>query len=331
MAVLPQDDEDYFPTRQMLEYVLVRIIAFSKIMLRITVCSKQAAVFYFDRVKRGESHWMSLMPYALLSRMCSLCTVLLQHSTSWYTCLNRFLPQLQLKGLNFLPLGYDLPHDLEEWLDLKNMDNFGRFDWLRKKNIKVDLSMLEDDECGTFGQILGYITKINEEKDDIEEVFSSSEIPNETLVIRTVPKIDSGEAVSRDNLHLLAGHKTYSGEPISRGGMLVQATDKIDHGEAISQDSVRILNEFQKKIRSDPNASHYFGKVTNLETLTDFIDKEELYRNDEDKRSLTNHLSFMQWQTLKSSLIKVCNALSKSRIVEKKLKKVWKEKCLDCI
>ncbi|KOB70330.1 Uncharacterized protein OBRU01_15483 [Operophtera brumata] len=321
MAVLPKDDE-YFPTRQMLEYVLVRIIAFSKIMLRIYVCSKRAAVFYLDRVKRGESHWMSLMPYALLSRMCSLSTVLLHHSTSWYACLYHYLTQLQSKGLKFLPSDYDLPADLDKWLDLKNIDNFGRFNWSQKKNINAHITMLDIEEHNTFDNILGYISKINEET----ELKS-----NETLVLSTVPTTDDGEAVSRDELLLTSAPEIDHGVAISRESLHVQpAAAKMDR-EAISQESINILNKFQKKISSDFKVTHYFGKVTNQKSLTDFIDKEEMYRNDGDERSLTCHLSFMQWQSLKSSLIKACDALSRSRKVEKKLQKVWKEKCLDCV
>ncbi|XP_047990149.1 uncharacterized protein LOC125229371 [Leguminivora glycinivorella] len=118
---LPADDEDYLPTKQMLQYIMIRLITFAKIMVRVCVCSKQASIFYLDRIKCGEGHWMSLMPYAALSRVWSLCTVLLRSACTWYARLRPWLDKLQLKGVHFLPDHYNLPADLEDWLDLKTL------------------------------------------------------------------------------------------------------------------------------------------------------------------------------------------------------------------
>lgn len=323
IAILPNGD-DYYPTRQMLEYVLVRIIAFSKIMLRVCVCSKQAAVFYFDRVKRGESHWMSLVPYALLSRVCSFCTVLLYHATSWYASLYMYLIELQPKGLNFLPPHYELPDDLSKWLDLENMDNFGRFKWSQKKRVNVDMSALDEEEFNTFDNILGFIKNIN--NDDDENLHTINEF-------NSLPVLSTNSGVrARDEYLPHFPRLVDQGEAVSRESFLKPLTAKVKESSVddASRESLSILNNFQKKI-SESKVSHYFGRVTNLQSLTNFIDKEQDYRNDGDKRSLTCHLSFMQWETLKSSLVKVCDGLSKSRKVEKKIQKVWKEKCLDYI
>lgn len=287
---LPSTDDEYVPTRQMLEYVLVRLITFSKIMLRICTLSKQAAIFYLDRVKRGESHWMCLMPYALLSRVWSISLVLLQHGTQWYSSLHSYLNKLVLKGLKFLPDNYKLPDNLESWLDLENLDNIGRLEWAQKKAVEVD-SFLGDND--SFENILDYVNQINEDN----------------------PEVISNDICSTVNDEITDHIK-------------VSVASEIDQGEAISRESFKVLNDFQKKLQPDKYL-HNYELVTDITTLKQFIEKEELLRNENNNLSLTSHLSFMQWQALKMSLEKFYTPLSSNRKIEKKFKKIWKEKCLD--
>ncbi|XP_049867882.1 uncharacterized protein LOC126368055 [Pectinophora gossypiella] len=288
-SVLPTDDDQYLPTRQMLEYVLVRLLSFSKIMERICVCSKVAAVFYLDRVKRGESHWMSLMPFALLSRVWSMSTVLLQHSCNWYTNLQSFLDKLKLKGLNFLPADYMLPNNIEEWLDMKNLDNVGRFQWSQKKDIEIDQSLVEDEEGDTFDNILDFVNQINENILEEEEPMTIS-VPDKTKDAKTLQVTNTA----------------------------------VDFGEKISRD---IFKNFFKPI--EEKIIHTAERVTNKDSLNKFMLKEEKFRNENSNQSLTKHLSFMQWQALRSSLLALQESLSNNRKIEKRFKKIWQEKCLD--
>lgn len=261
-------------------------------MLRVSVCSKQAAIFYLDRVKRGESHWMSLMPYALVSRIWSISVVLVQHSCNWYSNLFPFRDQLKFKGLPFLPVSYSLPADLEQWLDLKNMENFGRFEWSQKKTINFESLITEDNDGDTIENIMKYVELINKDE-SLEEKYEQK----------------VGLAVElEDNESLVPIHKT------------------MDHGEIISRDAFK--NLFRPTV-TPAKIHHNAERVTNKDTLQQFIDTEEKLRNEENGLSLTNHLSFMQWQALKTSLVSLLGSLSKNRKIEKKFQKVWKEKCLD--
>lgn len=293
ISALPSEDDQYLPTRQMLEYLLVRIITFSKLMFRICVCSKQAAIFYLDRVKRGESHWMSLMPYALLSRVWSVTKVLLQHSCSWYSRLQPFLFELKLKGLDFLPKDYNLPLDLEEWLDMKNLDVVGRFEWSQKKQIQIDAGLIEDNEGEVLDNILKFANQINtentEEDTEIDSDMKKIEKSDE-IQFTSIKNVDLGEAISRDMLKNLSN--AVPGLP-------------------------------QKKI------NHSADRVTNKESLKQFIVTEEELRNESNSKSLTQHLSFMQWQALKNSLNQLYDSLANNRKIERKFQKLWKEKCLD--
>uniref|UniRef100_A0A2H1V7Q4 SFRICE_004721 n=1 Tax=Spodoptera frugiperda TaxID=7108 RepID=A0A2H1V7Q4_SPOFR len=296
-----EDDDLYLPSRQMLQYVLLRIMAFAKIMVRVSICSKQAAVFYLDRVKRGESHWMSLLPYALLSRLWSMSMVLLQHSTTWYTNLYPFLNKLQMKGLDFLPNNYALPQDLDQWLDLKHIDEFGRFEWAQKKDIDVD-NTLNDEDNDLLDNILDYVNQNNEneiESDHDEEIkpilVKTEEVP---LPVPNITQIDHGVALSRESFKLLLN--------TSKSGKEEQGPPPPPKREK----------------------QHSYKSVTNSTTLKKFIEVEENFRNESDSKSLTSHLSLMQWHALKKSLLQLCDNPT-NRKIDKKFNKIWKVKCLD--
>lgn len=288
-VVIPgNNDENYLPTRQMLEYILVRIMTFAKIMMRICVCSKQASIYYMDRVKRGESHWMSLMPYALLSRIWSITTVLLQHSCTWYSGLYPYLKKLIFKGIDFLPANYTLPTDLGKWIDIENIDEYGRFEWSHKKDIPITMQLSEDEL--TLDTILEYVTDINiaESKQDSEQM-----------------KI---EPPKEDNINI---------------------DDKVDQGEIISREYFKSFFNNQRATEDRKESKHCADNVTNNKSLDSFITTEEKYRNEDSILSLTKHLSFMQWHTLKTSLLNLKESLSNNRKIERKFKKIWKEKCLE--
>lgn len=296
----PVEDEVYLPTKQMLQYVLVRLLAFSKILLRICICSKKSSIFYLDRIRSGDSHWMSLMPYAALSRVWSMCSVLLQHACKWYSQLLPWLDKLQVKGVVFLPDSYNFPSDLGNWLDMKNFDNFGRFEWAPDKCLKLqqDLIEVEDEEVDNLGSILEFVNQVNDnnESGDSPEIAyfkteSQTPLPLTTQFLNT----DQGEIICRQKFKATASFKT-----------------KPD-------------NEVRPKIKYD----HSPASVTNTKSLKDFIETEETFRNENSDSSLTHHLSFMQWQALKNALDGLLLSLSNNRKIERKFNKIWKEKCVD--
>lgn len=300
--MLPDAGEmEYIPTRQMLQYILVRLMSFSKIMFRIALCSKQAAIFYLDRIKRGESHWMCLMPYALLSRIWSMALVLLQHSCNWYRQLYPFLNKLILKGLNFLPDNYNLPLDLEEWVDMKHLNDMQRFEWSQKLMVNFDSLMEEDNEGDLCENILKYVDSINNNKKNIKE---------EPIVEMAFPTFDISNVKSK---------KSY-------------INIQTDFGEAVSRESFKLLSKDLPPILTNPSVgkvreNHLIKNVSDRDSLKEFISNEESLRNNSDNKSLTSHLSFMQWQALKNNLLKLDSALINRRKFERKFQKIWEEKC----
>ncbi|XP_038214902.1 uncharacterized protein LOC119834577 [Zerene cesonia] len=286
------DNELYLPTRQMLEYILIRIVSFSKLMLRIVVCSKQSAIFYLDRIKRGESHWMCLMPYALLSRIWSMSLVLLQHSCNWYNQLHQVVDKLEVKGLPFLPLDYKLPDDLEEWLDMKNLNSHCSFNWTCKIKINIEAIAMEDDSGDLCESILDYVSQINENTDTADE--HDIKLPSIIETFHTedvqLKQSDVGVAVPRNILGKSAD------PPVGN---------------------------------KNKAAIHSIDTVTNFNSLKDFINKEEVLRNELNDNALTSHLSFMQWQALKTCLLNLDTNKNVPRKLQRKVERIWQEKCLD--
>ncbi|OWR48296.1 hypothetical protein KGM_208492 [Danaus plexippus plexippus] len=310
LNVLPSEDESspYFPTKQMLEYVLVRLITFSKIMFRITVCSKKASIFYLNRIRRGESHWMCLMPYALLSRVWSLSLVLLQHSSKWYSRLHQYLNQLPDKGVSIFAHDYEIPDNLDTLINIQNINKVGRFEWTQKLSLDVDAILVEDEEGELCESILKYVNNINKtsiktaktEKPDIQMTLPVEDRVVDNMKQQTMKNSqkvnnDQGVAISREMFKKLYKKDTTETNPVQK----------------------------EKKI-----INHNIENVVDGNSLQKFVRDEEEFRNNSDEKSLTTHLSFMQWQALKTALLKLDNPLKAEKLV-RKTKKIWQNKCLD--
>ncbi|XP_063822475.1 uncharacterized protein LOC135072480 [Ostrinia nubilalis] len=277
-----------------------------------------------SRVKRGESHWMSLMPYALLSRIWSISSVLLQHSCTWYSGLYPYLNKLIFKGVQFLPPNYALPMDLRKWIDLKNLDDCGRFEWTHKKGNVLNMNLSEDDS--TIDTILEYVNDIN----DVESVQENAKMsvvsnfisPKENSITTTdmiKKEVDQGEIISREHFKSL----------ISKQTMQINEKES-NQGEKISREYFKsfFVNKPTDKM-NEKESKHSADNVTSNQSLDKFINTEEKYRNEDSDLALTKHLSFMQWQSLRTSLLNLKESLSKNRKIERKFQKLWKEKCLD--
>lgn len=57
------------PSRQMLQYVLVRTQGFGKLMIRIEHVAKQAGKYFRSRIILGQAWNMSLVAYAVIARI----------------------------------------------------------------------------------------------------------------------------------------------------------------------------------------------------------------------------------------------------------------------
>nr|XP_033336887.1 uncharacterized protein LOC117226537 [Megalopta genalis] len=110
------------PTKQMVEYVLVRTQGFAKLMARIEEISKHAAHFLRNRIMLGHAWPVAIIAYSVVSRIWLLSRHLTNRSCIWYNDLHHYLQSFKVSGLNWLPMGFDLPSDLRAWLALPWID-----------------------------------------------------------------------------------------------------------------------------------------------------------------------------------------------------------------
>lgn len=69
-SIIEMEDEMYIlPSKQMLEYVLVRTQGFAKLMAKIGNIAKYAAYFFKERMTLGHAWSIALLAYANVSRI----------------------------------------------------------------------------------------------------------------------------------------------------------------------------------------------------------------------------------------------------------------------
>ncbi|XP_015430643.1 PREDICTED: uncharacterized protein LOC107187148 [Dufourea novaeangliae] len=117
-------DNNYIklPSKQMVEYVLVRTQGFAKLMLRIEEVSKHAAHFLRSRIALGHAWSVATIAFSVVSRIWILSRHLIKRSCTWYNDLYQYLKLFKLSGLNWLPSGFELPTDLRVWLAVPWID-----------------------------------------------------------------------------------------------------------------------------------------------------------------------------------------------------------------
>lgn len=163
-----ETDGTYLPTKQMLQYALVRLQTLMKFMTRILICCENATRFYKDRISRGQSWNVSLLAFANHSKIWTICKVLLDESTSVYSSLLPYINKFQINGPEWLTQEYEFPTNLEKWLGY-DLDNNIIPEYINVPSIRDEgfLDITEDDDvefCGEYDLDLEIIGTSKKEK-----------------------------------------------------------------------------------------------------------------------------------------------------------------------
>lgn len=134
----------YYPTKQMLEYILVRIQSFSKLLVRIVEMSMEACQFFMCKMKLGHFWNTSLLILAILSRVSSLCQHMIESCCTNYNNIFPIQFQLQLYGTPWLQLNYILPNELRMWLNLPwTLDDLKL---LEQRRLELPILIVDDED-----------------------------------------------------------------------------------------------------------------------------------------------------------------------------------------
>ncbi|XP_015596071.1 uncharacterized protein LOC107268128 [Cephus cinctus] len=104
------------PTRQMVEYVLVKTQGFSKLMVRVEEVATQAAKFFKTRIGLGQAWVMSVIGYAVISRIWMLSRHMVKRCCEWYNNVYYYLNKIPSIGVPWIPNNYKLPSNLTVWI-----------------------------------------------------------------------------------------------------------------------------------------------------------------------------------------------------------------------
>ncbi|KAL6259442.1 hypothetical protein P5V15_009363 [Pogonomyrmex californicus] len=111
------------PTRQRLEYTLVRTQGFAKLMDRIEQSAKCSGHLLKSRMKSGHAWSITLVAYANISRIWLCSRAILRKCCKWYNELYQCAAQFKYIGAVWFPKHQSLPCDLKLWLSLSWIDD----------------------------------------------------------------------------------------------------------------------------------------------------------------------------------------------------------------
>lgn len=298
----------YYPTRQMLEFILIRLQTFSKLMNRIEICAKKSATLYLERIRRGDAWWLSFMPYSVLSRIWYISRHLLQNCCKWYMALYPFRTNLKVIGVPFVPVEYEFPSDLNQWLCIDNDEESEEYNE-KLPDLPTNIS--------NAGCIEGEI-------DTKEMSFNSnSMIKDKKLNELTYNNISDeiGEVISRESFTKIAEKDiNEESDDNSKGNEMKKSIGEVSVNLSPCKNITNV-----DKIKQ----SHSIHNVRSLKSFGQFVDLEEKYRKNKNSKSLTSHLGFMQWHSLKIIILHlVCKINEKNKInILKRIAHAWNSKC----
>ncbi|XP_011303906.1 uncharacterized protein [Fopius arisanus] len=110
------------PSRQMLDYVLIKTESFAKLMHRIESVARLAAHFLTNRIHLGQAWTVSVIALSVISRIWMLSSYLLRRSCEWYNNLYTLREKVRPMGVEWMPREQTLPSDLKSWIGVSRID-----------------------------------------------------------------------------------------------------------------------------------------------------------------------------------------------------------------
>nr|CAI5818445.1 unnamed protein product [Callosobruchus analis] len=156
MELIPHSYEDegtYLPTKNLIDFILVRHQGLVKLLVRIVETSKLAAYLLQERIHIGHSWQCAFTLFAIASRIYVLSKFMIQKTCDFYQKLYPFSNKLMNLGVDWLKSDNQLPKDLRQWLNI---------DWL---DVDDEVKIIEEPE---LPRIIDFFDLVNDDDDDVQ-------------------------------------------------------------------------------------------------------------------------------------------------------------------
>lgn len=109
------NDDSTLPYRESLEYVLVRLLGATKLLVRTVVCAKKSILYFLGFTKAGSFFVKGAILLGTLSKIWNDSRVICEKLCKFYGKLLKCRESLE-PGNKFLPLNFEFPESLITWL-----------------------------------------------------------------------------------------------------------------------------------------------------------------------------------------------------------------------
>lgn len=114
------ENEIYLPSRNIIDYTLVRLQGITKLCVRIMEAAQEASQLMGNKIALGEFWKLALIALSLNSRIWKLVKDVLNVLCELYTVMLSSRSLFHNKGICWLPQDYTFPENLAKWIDLEN-------------------------------------------------------------------------------------------------------------------------------------------------------------------------------------------------------------------
>lgn len=260
----PSDADQYVPSRQMLQYLLVRTQSFAQLWCYIISHCQEAAQYLRARMGLGHNWWAAVVALAITSRIWAFGKYLIICACEWFSQLKPFLEVLKVNGPPWLPDNYRFPDDLHQWLDanLQEESSSKKFGTkVRGAGFSIDklFAMSDDNDIEDGGDDDVQIIDDCFPSENVEEcsqqyiktdiVAKSMGHVSQDKSVRSL-KEDIGELVTRESVGVINGKNNYQNAAADIDMLKLSSSNKQPNNEYTSDNypNIEQSNSIAKRL-----------------------------------------------------------------------------------